>query len=185
MGCMAVTAHPFPLPTTEGDADTTRLMNEPVALLQNRSVGDAAPPERLPRRERHAAGEIEARSCVGNNVAWTRQGRAGVLTPAVIDALAWAASSSGAAASTAMGSGAVKERAPSVLHWGRISRKNLNKTQPLAVFKQSPSTANTSHLLPQLGPASTPRDVGFTPHRRHRPRRSALASTTSALGHIW
>jgi hypothetical protein len=73
-----------------------------------------------------------------------------VLTPAVPGALAWAASSSGAAASTAMESGAVKDSVPSVLHSCRMSTKNASKTQPLAVFQQSLS-------LSAVGPASTPR----------------------------
>ena len=111
--------------------------------------GGDAPHERPPRRQMHDAGEVESRAHGEDSVEWAGERREGVLTPAVTDSLAWASSFSGAAASTAMESGAVKESVPSVLHSCRMSTKNASKTQPLAVFQQSTSTDNNPYLLPR------------------------------------
>jgi hypothetical protein len=111
--------------------------------------GGDAPHERPPRRQMHDAGEVESRAHGEDSVEWAGERREGVLTPAVPGALVWAASSSGAAASTAMESGAVKDSVPSVLHSCRMSTKNASKTQPLAVFQQSNSIGNNPYLLPQ------------------------------------
>jgi hypothetical protein len=111
--------------------------------------GGDAPHERPPRRQMHDAGEVESRAHGEDSVEWAGDRREGVLTPAVTGSLAWAASFSGAAASTAMESGAVKESVPSVLHSCRMSTKNASKTQSLAVFQQSTSTDNNPYLLPR------------------------------------
>jgi hypothetical protein len=166
-GWMAVTAHPFPLPNTQSDACKTRLMKEAVALLRNRSVGGTAPHERLPPSEMHSAGEVETRSCRGDGLAWEREGREGILTPAVTCVLAWAASSSGAAALTAMWSGAVKESGPSVLHACRMSSKKTQQYPAFISFSSNPPqrlkfivSFRYGFLPPHLGCA------GGTPHRR-------------------
>jgi hypothetical protein len=69
--------------------------------------GGDAPSERPSRRQMHDAGDVESRARAEDRVEWKGEGREGVLTPAVPGSLAWAASSSGAATSTAMESGAV------------------------------------------------------------------------------
>jgi hypothetical protein len=101
-----------------------------------------------------------------DSVEWAGEGREGMLTPAVTGALAWVASSSGAAASTAMESGAVKDSVPSVLHACRMSTKNVSKTQPVAVFQQSTSRGNNPYLLPRSVLPPHLGDVGCTPPRR-------------------
>jgi hypothetical protein len=111
--------------------------------------GGDAPHERPPRRQMHDAGEVESRAHGEDSVEWAGERREGVLTPALPGALAWASSFSGAVASTAMESGAVKDSVPSVLHSCRMSTKNASKTQPLAVFQQSTSTDNNPYLLPR------------------------------------
>jgi hypothetical protein len=103
--------------------------------------GGDAPHERPPRRQLHNAGEVESRARGEDSMEWTGERRERVLAPAVTGSLAWAASFSGAAASTAMKSGAVKENVSSVLHSCRMSTKNASKTQPLAIFSNPPQQA--------------------------------------------
>jgi hypothetical protein len=119
--------------------------------------GGDAPHERPPRRQMHDAGEVESRALGEDIVEWAGERREGVLTPAVSGSLAWASSFWGAAASTAMESGAVKESVPSVLHSCRMSTKNASKTQPLAVFSAIHLNRQQSLSPSAVGPPSTPR----------------------------
>jgi hypothetical protein len=102
---------------------------------------------------------------VEDSVEWDGEGREGVLTPALTGVLTWAASSLRAAV-TAIESDAVKESAPSGSDLYRMSIKNVNKTQILLIFSNTPQQVTFticfcgSVLPPHLGCA------GIAPHGR-------------------
>lgn len=135
---------------------------------------------RPPRRQVHDVEKGETRSPGENRLEWRRASREEMLTRSVRDAWVWAASFSGTAASTATGSRAVMASGPSVPDSCRMSSKNVNKTKKLVVFQQYPSRGKISHLLPRLGPASTPQVRRL--HTAQTSRRCARGTISNAMG---